>query len=94
MKPVQVRAHVTVFGRVQGVFYRANTKEIADRLGVRGWVRNLKDGRVEALLEGERDLVDELLSWCRRGPPGAHVERLEVEWEDFDGEFQVFSIRY
>lgn len=91
---VKVRAHITVFGRVQGIFYRANTKEIADRLGVRGWVRNLKDGRVEAMLEGEKGQVEELLSWCRQGPPGAHVERVEVQWKDFEGEFPGFSIRY
>ena len=64
-----VRAHLIISGRVQGVFYRMETKSAADRFGVSGWVRNRRDGRVEALVEGEKQQVDALIQWCRKGPP-------------------------
>ena len=67
---------VTVTGRVQGVFFRAWTKEQADQLGVGGWVRNCQDGSVEALVAGDRDAVEAMIERMRRGPPGAKVERL------------------
>lgn len=76
-----VQAHVWVSGRVQGVFFRASTREEAMRRGVVGWVRNLPDGRVEAVFRGRREAVDACLAWCREGPPGARVDRLEVKWE-------------
>ncbi|WP_340540781.1 acylphosphatase [Nocardioides sp. GXZ039] len=75
MRSVDLR----IQGRVQGVFYRASTTREADRLGVRGWVRNEPDGSVAAHLEGEPDAVAELISWCGHGPPGARVERVDVE---------------
>ena len=64
-----VRARVLVSGKVQGVFYRDTTKKEADRRGVRGWVRNLRDGRVEAVFEADAPLVDEMVAWCRTGSP-------------------------
>lgn len=73
-----VHVHVFVSGRVQGVFYRARTKEQAERLGLTGWVQNLSDGRVEALFEGEKERVEEMIEWCREGPRGARVEGVEV----------------
>lgn len=88
----RVRAHVWVSGRVQGVFFRAHTKELADRLGLTGWVRNLPDGRVEAVFEGEEEAVREAVEWCRRGPPLALVERVEVRYEQPTGEFRDFRI--
>ncbi|MBO3803188.1 MAG: acylphosphatase [Candidatus Brockarchaeota archaeon] len=88
-----VRVHVYVSGRVQGIFFRSFVATMARRLDVRGWVRNLYDGRVEAVFEGERESVDEMINYCRRGPPGALVEGLEVLWEDYKGEFKDFSIR-
>lgn len=88
-----VRAHVLVSGRVQGVYFRANTKARADRLGVRGWVRNLPDGRVEAVFEGPRPQVEECLEWCRRGPQGARVDHLEVRWEAPENRWREFFIR-
>jgi acylphosphatase len=91
---VKRRAHLLVSGRVQGVFYRANTCDEARRLGLTGWVRNLPDGRVEALVEGEEDRLKRLLDWCRRGPPGATVRGVEIRWEDWRGEFADFRIRY
>jgi acylphosphatase len=91
---LQVRAHVFVSGRVQGVFFRDETQEAAVRQGVTGWVRNLPDGRVEAVFEGEKDKVDMLVEFCRVGPPGARVTHVEVSLEDYTGEFRDFQLRY
>jgi len=91
---VKARAHVYVSGRVQGVFFRAETVEFAERLGLCGWVRNLWDGRVEALFEGDKEQVEKAVDLCRQGPPGAHVLNLDVKWEDWKGEFQDFKIKY
>jgi acylphosphatase len=91
---VKVRAYAYVSGRVQGVFFRAETADLANRLGLTGWVRNLSDGRVEALFEGEKEDVEKALDFCRRGPPGARVRNLDVKWEDWKGEFQYFTIKY
>ena len=91
---MKVRAYAYVSGRVQGVFFRAETADLANRLGLTGWVRNLSDGRVEALFEGEKEDVEKALDFCRRGPPGARVRNLDVKWEDWKGEFQDFTIKY
>jgi len=91
---VKVRAYAYVSGRVQGVFFRAETADLANRLGLTGWVRNLSDGRVEALFEGKKEDVEKALDLCRRGPPGARVRSLDVKWEDWKGEFQDFTIKY
>jgi len=80
------RVRVVVSGRVQGVFYRATCAARARELGVRGWVRNLPDGRVEAAFEGEDAAVDAMVAWCREGPPYARVEHLEVTPEEPLGE--------
>jgi Acylphosphatases len=88
----RVRAHVWISGRVQGVFFRAHTKELADELGLTGWVRNLPDGRVEAVFEGEEDAVKRAIKWCKRGPPLASVEKVEVRYEQPTGEFRDFRI--
>ena len=90
-----VRARLLVRGRVQGVFFRANTRRVALENGVTGWVRNLPDGRsVEAVLEGPRDAVERVICWALRGPPAARVESLEVRFEPYRGEFRGFEIRY
>lgn len=86
------RAHLLVSGRVQGVFFRASTREQAMALGLTGWVRNLPDGRVEIVAEGPRDRLDALVSWCREGPPFSRVEHLDVSWEQFRGEFSSFGV--
>jgi acylphosphatase len=90
----KVRAHAIISGRVQGVFFRMETKRAADRLGVSGWVRNRRDRTVEALFEGRRDQVDSILAWCREGPPHADVRDVNVTWEGYTGEFYKFDISY
>ena len=86
------RAHVFVSGRVQGVSYRATTREQARDRGVDGWVRNLEDGRVEAVFEGEPDAVEAMIDWCRTGSPRAEVDDVDVEYADPQGE-TGFEIR-
>ncbi len=81
----QVRAHVFISGRVQGVGYRFSTIEQADNLGVTGWVRNLPDGRVEAVFEGNQAAVEEMIRWCHRGPRAAAVKDVAVEYEEPEG---------
>lgn len=88
------RAHVYVSGRVQGVFFRATTREEAGKREVTGWVKNLPDGRVEAVFEGEEEKVQEMVNFCHRGSRVAQVDDVEVEWEDYRGEFSDFEIRY
>jgi len=93
-EPLKVRAHVYVSGRVQGVFFRSETQDEALRHGLAGWVRNLPDGRVEAVFEGKKERVERLIEFCRRGPPGARIAKVEVVWENYKGEFHGFKIRY
>ena len=88
----RVRAHVFVSGRVQGVYYRANTRDAARERGVDGWVENLADGRVEAVFEGPREDVDAMVEWCHDGSPNARVEEVEVEYGDPEGQ-EGFGIR-
>ncbi len=89
---MQVRARILIRGLVQGVFFRREVTDVARRLGITGWVRNLSDGRVEALAEGEKVKVDELVRFCYSGPPGARVKGVNVEWLDYTGEFRGFRI--
>ena len=89
-----VRAHMIVKGRVQGVFFRHNTNKEANRLGLTGWVRNLSSGDVEVVAEGEKDVVEELIAWCRRGPSMARVDDVSVTWETYTGEFSGFNVTY
>lgn len=88
------RVRLIVHGRVQGVFFRANTQREAQRLGLSGWVRNLPDGSVEAVAEGERPILEELIAWCRRGPEHALVEEVELLWEEPQGERPGFRIAH
>jgi len=91
---MKARLHVFVFGRVQGVFFRANTRDEALRLGLTGWVRNVRDGSVEILVEGEKETLEELLEWCSHGPVSASVSKVEHEWLENKDEFQGFRIKY
>ena len=88
------RAHVYVHGRVQGVFFRATTRDKARSLGVKGWVKNCHDGGVEAVFEGEKDTVEKVVDWCKKGPEGAFVNHIDIRWEKYSGEFDEFSIMY
>lgn len=87
------RAHVHVSGKVQGVYYRANTRDTAQEKGIAGWVRNLKDGRVEAVFEGPKEAVEEMIEWCHEGSPRANVKDVKVEWEEPEG-LEGFEIKY
>jgi acylphosphatase len=89
-----IRVHILISGHVQGVFYRASTQRQAHALGVRGWVRNLPDGRVEAVFEGEEAAVQRMIAWCRSGPPNAYVTDVDVRYEPFAGESTGFNVRY
>jgi len=91
---MKVKAHVFVSGRVQGVFFRSETQDEASKRNVSGWVRNTHDGRVEAVFEGEKENVEKMIDFCRRGPPGARVTKVDVQWENYKGEFRDFKIRY
>jgi acylphosphatase len=91
---MNVRANLIISGEVQGVFFRANTRDKAVDLGLKGWVRNLVDGRVEVVAEGERERIEQLIEFCREGSPGAEVEDIEIKWEKAKNEFAGFDIRY
>ena len=88
------RAHLFVEGRVQGVFYRTFTRNVAVKLGLRGWVKNLYDGRVEAVFEGDRGLIEQAIAQCRKGPAGAHVTDIDISWEPGSGGEDGFEIKY
>lgn len=87
------RAHIIVAGLVQGVFFRAFTKEVADRLKISGWVRNIPDGSVEAVAEGSELALKEFVSELKRGPPKARVDKAAVEYSVAKSEFFGFEIR-
>lgn len=91
---MNARKHVIVDGRVQGVFFRNRTKHEADTLGVKGWILNRSDGRVEAIFEGEEAAVRKIIVFCRTGPPGAKVKSVVVTSGQYSGEFREFEIRY
>ena len=88
------RVHIVVHGMVQGVFFRANTKEAADRLGLRGYAKNLPDGAVEIVAEGPKEKIDELAALCKKGPERARVDKAEVHIGEASGEFEGFEIRH
>ena len=90
--PQPIRIHLWISGRVQGVCFRMATCEEAERRGLKGWVRNLRTGQVEALFEGSEDEVLAMIDWCHQGPPGAHVKNVKIEPENYEGLFQDFKI--
>ena len=92
--PEKKRLHFFVSGRVQGVFFRESCKKKAEKLGLTGWVKNLVDGRVEGVLEGDSDKLEKMAKWAKRGPFWAKVEKLELFWEDYSAEFKIFEIKY
>lgn len=90
----RVRAHILISGRVQGVCFRMETERTAVRLDVSGWVRNRPDGTVEAVIEGDSDDIEKMLSWCRQGPPQSRVDHVDVRWEVFSGKYTGFDITF
>jgi len=89
---MEARARIIITGQVQGVFFRREITDLARRLGITGWVRNLPDGRVEATAEGETMRLEELIQFCHVGPSGAKVKSVDVEWSDSRSEFRGFKI--
>jgi len=87
-------AHVIISGRVQGVWFRASTKQKAEQLGLTGWVRNTADGCVEAVFEGEEQFVKEMIDWCHHGPPHAEVENVEIKNQSPTNGFKGFTVKY
>jgi len=90
----KVSAYVKISGKVQGVFFRAETKKAADQLEVCGWVRNRKDGAVEAVFQGNQKDVEAAIKWCYAGSPYAHVSDVNVRWGEYKVELKGFDIRY
>lgn len=90
----KLRVHLVIEGRVQGVWFRDSTRRQAQSLGVSGWVRNLPDGRVEVLAEGETDRVERFVDWCHKGPKAAHVTRVIRDDEPWQGNTDSFDVRY
>ncbi|MCK5548108.1 MAG: acylphosphatase [Thermoplasmata archaeon] len=89
-----IRAHIVFKGHVQGVYFRDHTKKKADELGVKGWVRNLNNGDVEGVFEGNETKVTELLRYCKEDQPKASVDKAEVDVKDYQGAFRDFRIRW
>jgi acylphosphatase len=87
-----IRARLLVSGRVQGVYFRGSTAKEAERLGLTGWVKNLADGRVEAVVEGPKEAVEELVAWCWKGPPSAKVDDVAVQRTPATGEHRSFEV--
>ncbi len=92
MQKERVRAHILISGRVQGVFFRGATEEEANNRNLTGWVRNLPSGKVEAVFEGDKKAIEEVIQWCHQGPPTAHVTSVEVQWEPYHGDFADFRV--
>jgi len=92
-KARNIRAHLIISGRVQGVWYRGSTKQQADDLGLTGWVRNCESGQVEVVAEGADVAIDKLISWCRTGPSMARVTDVRNEFQDYSGEFVGFRVK-
>lgn len=87
------RLEASVFGRVQGVYYRATARQQAQSLGLRGWVRNEFDGSVRVVAEGDEADLQRFLAFLEEGPPGAQVSRIETAWQEATGEFSAFYVR-
>ena len=90
----KARVHILISGLVQGVFFRASIAEKARKLKLTGWARNLPDGKVEAVFEGEREKIEEIFGWAKKGPRIAVIDKVDVEWKRYQGEFSSFEIKY
>lgn len=90
---MQTRAHIVISGRVQGMFFRSFVRSESKLLNIVGWVRNMSTGQVEAVFEGDKDQIQDLIEKCKQGPPGAGVGDISVEWGEWSGTFTDFEIR-
>jgi acylphosphatase len=88
------RAHIFVFGKVQGVFFRENTRKKAAEFELSGFVKNLPNGKVEAVFEGEQEKIEKIIQWIKKGPEAAQIENIEIDWQDYKEEFKNFEIRH
>ncbi len=86
------QVHLMISGKVQGVCYRASCQDVAVRHGLNGWVKNLSSGQVEVLVQGEKEDIEKLIEWCKKGPPSARVIDVSVEWENISEKFNGFGI--
>jgi acylphosphatase len=91
---MKTNVHVLISGRVQGVWFRASTKQKAEQLGLKGWVRNTDNGCVEAVFQGNKNQVSEMINWCHQGPPLAKVEKVDVTKKQSIDILKDFSIKY
>ncbi|MDH5541845.1 MAG: acylphosphatase [Nitrospinota bacterium] len=89
----KARVHLIVHGIVQGVFFRSTTAETGLSLGLTGWAKNLPDGTVEIVAEGEKSKLEKLVAWCKKGPPSARVTSVDARWEEPGNGFETFSVR-
>lgn len=90
----KIRAHIIVSGRVQGVYYRQKTVKQAQKLGLSGWVKNLNNGKVEAVFEGKKKSVEKIVNWAKKGPVFARVLGSNIDWQEYTGEFNNFEVKY
>ena len=87
------QVHLIILGKVQGVFYRASCQETAQVLGLTGWVRNLSTGEVEVVAQGEKEKIEKFIEWCKKGPSGAKVCEVKIEWQNNLNKFEQFKIK-
>jgi len=90
----KIRSRVIISGKVQGVCFRMEAKRVADRFNVYGWVKNNRDGTVEAVFEGNINDVNSVIEWCKKGPPYSRVVRVDVEQGTYTGAFEEFDVKY
>ena len=91
---MKIKVYVLIYGKVQGVWFRVNTKNIADNLGLTGWVRNTADGKVEAVFEGDEKKIFSMIEWCSKGPSNSKVNKIEIFRKKYSKEFDNFTILY
>lgn len=87
------QAHLIISGHVQGVFYRASCQEVAIKYDLKGYVQNLSTGQVEVITQGEKEKIEKLIEWCKKGPSDARVSNIKIEWHDIKEKFSGFNIK-
>ena len=87
------QAHLIISGKVQGVFYRASCQDMAVKYGLNGWVKNLPSGEVEILVQGDKEQIEKLIEWCKKGPPNADVTDVKIKWQEINEKINGFSVK-